>query len=181
MSNWTHINCCVRGEFTEEKLEELFGKPRLDYNSSDQFVYGSKKYKRQEEKIIMSHSQSKLPCGEQPLNYMLRKQPHYHNKKNNFECFGCDEDVLIIWGDLRWFGMSDKEQYKEIEDIVYKILNTFPYNVRQLTLQAYEESTRTTYIWSSVFNSKPTLTIFEETEDYVDEKQLTHQHEDKGE
>ena len=23
MSNWTHINCCARGEFTEEKLEDI--------------------------------------------------------------------------------------------------------------------------------------------------------------
>lgn len=164
MSNWTHINCCVRGEFTEEKLEELFGKPILDYNSSDQFVYGSRKYKKQEEKIAQSHKQSKLPRGEEPLKYMLRKQKHYYNKKNRYECFGCDEDVLIIWGDLRWFEMDDKTQFKEIEDIVYKILNTFSYGVRQLTMQAHEEYSNKTYIWSSVFNNKPTFTVFKELE-----------------
>ena len=51
MSNWTHINCCVRGEFTEEKLEELFGKPILDCNSSDQFVYGSRNELEREKKL----------------------------------------------------------------------------------------------------------------------------------
>ena len=127
-----------------------------------------------EEKIAQSHKQSKLPCGEEPLKYMLRKQKHYHNKKNHYECFGCDEDVLIIWGDLRWFGMSDKTQFKEIEDIVYKILNTFSYDVRQLTMQAHEEYSNKTYIWSSVFNSKPTLTVFEEPKEKVP-------NEDKGE
>lgn len=159
MSNWTHINCCVRGEFTEEKLETLFGKPVLDYHSTDKFVYGSKKYKKQEELVFKSYEQSKLPCGEGPLHYKLIKHNHYYNKKNNFECFGTDEDVLIIWGDLRWFEMSDKKQYKQIEDIVENILVEFPYSVRQLTMQAYEEYSGKTYIWSSTFNCKPTLTI----------------------
>ena len=170
MSNWTHINCSVRGEFTQEKLDELFGKPVIDYYSPEQFVYGSKRYKKQEEMVSKSHEQSKMPCGELPLEYMLRKQPHYHNKKNKCEVLGCDEDVLIIWGDLRWFEMSNEEQYKQIEDIVYKILNAFPYSVRQLTMQAHEEYSNKTYIWSSTFNSKPTLTVFEEPQETIPEE-----------
>ena len=170
MSNWTHINCSVRGEFTQEKLDELFGKPVIDYYSPDKFVYGSKRYKKQEEIVSKSHEQSKMPCGELPLRYMLRKQPHYHNKKNRCEVFDCNEDVLIIWGDLRWFEMSNEEQYKQIEDIVCKILNAFPYCVRQLTMQAHEEYSGKTYIWSSVFNSKPTLTIYKEPQETIPEE-----------
>lgn len=171
MSNWTHINCCVRGEFTQESLEKLFGKPIINYRTPEQFVYASRKYKANEKKVYELYKQSKLPYGEHPLYYMLRKEPHYYNKKNLCESFGCDEDVLIIWGDLRYFEMSNEKQYKEIEDIVYKILNAFPYNVRQLTMQAYEEYSNKTYIWSSVFNSKPTLTVFEEPEETIPDEE----------
>lgn len=162
MSNWTHINCSVRGEFSHEKLAELFGEPILDTNSPDQFVYGSRKYNKQEDIVIKSHKQSKLPCGETPLHYQLIKQKHYHNKKNHYECFGLDEDVVVMWGDLRWFDMGDKEQFKEIEDVVNKFLNNF--SVRQLTMQAYEEYSGKTFIWSSIFNSKPKLLEFQEEE-----------------
>ena len=160
MSNWTHINCSVRGEFTEEKLEELFGKPAIPIYANETLKYGSRKWKKINKKIYESYDQSKLPSGEHPLYYELKKGC------GNY----CDSDVLIIWGDLRWFEMSNEEQYKEIEDIVYKILNAFPYCVRQLTMQAYEEYSGKTYIWSSVFNSKPTLNVFRELEQTIPEK-----------
>lgn len=171
MSNWTHINCCVRGEFNEKKLEELFGKPILDYNSPDKFVYGSKKYINQSKKVNESYKQSKLPSGEEPLHYRLIKSKHYHNKKNRYECFDVDGDVLIIWGDLRWFEMSDKKQYKQIEDIVKNILKEFPFSVRQLTMQAYEEYSGKTYIWSSVFNENPTSIVLNHENKVVEDEQ----------
>lgn len=169
MSNWTHINCSVRGEFDTKKLEELFGKPILEWDLAHQFVYGTKKFKKQESKIFDSYRQSKLPCGEHPLSYKLIKKQRYYNKKDNISVSGCDEDVLIIWGDLRWFEMSNEEQFKQIEDIVYKILNTFEYDVRQLVMQAYEEWSGKSYVWVSAFNSKPTLHIIDKLKEELPE------------
>lgn len=160
MSNWTHINCAVRGTFDKDKIEVLFGKPAIPIYARENLKYGSRKYNKMTKKIFESYDQSKLPSGEHPLYYVLKKGC------GNY----CDSDVLLIWGDLRWFEMSNPEDYKQIEDIVYALLKSFPYSVRQLTMQSYEEYSGKTYIWSSVFNETPTLTIVE-----------PHQHEDKGE
>lgn len=151
MSNWTQINCCVRGEFTKNELEKLFGKPILDYHSKYKFPYDSKEYKEQEKLIEKLYNQCKLPFGEEPLNYKFIRGSRGKS----------DADILIIWGSLRWFEMSNTNQYKQIEDIVKNILAQFPYSVRQLTMQAYDEFSKKTYIWSSVFNSEPILTILE--------------------
>lgn len=170
MSNWTHINCCVRGEFTDKELRELFGKPILDWDSPYQFVYNGEEFKSQVKKVEKSFKQSKLPRGEHPLSYKLIKKERYDNKKNQVSVSGCDEDVLIIWGDLRYFEMSDKEDFKQIEDIVYKILNTFDCCVRQLVMQAYEDYSRKNYVWVSTYNSKPTLTIIDKVDEELPEE-----------
>ena len=155
MSNWTHINCAVRGTFNKDKIEELFGKPVIPAYACEELKYGSKKYEKMIKKMVESYDQSKLPSGEHPLYYELKRGC------GNY----CDSDELWVWGDLRWFEMSNPEDYKQIEDIVYKLLSAFPHSVRQLTMQAHEEYSNKTYIWSSIFNSKPTLMVFEELKD----------------
>lgn len=65
--------------------------------------------------------------------------------------------------------MSNEEQFKQIEDIVYKILNTFEYAVRQLVMQAYEEWSDKSYVWVSAFNSKPTLHIIDKLKEELPE------------
>ena len=161
MSNWTHINCNIVGTFNEQKIEELFGKPVLDWKLPYQYTYGSKKWEKAERLVEESYNQSKLPCGEVPLNYVLRKPPTYKRETN---VYGVDEDILTLWGDLRGFEMSNKEHFKQIEEIVNKIINSDS-SIRSFILQAHEEYSGKTYIWSSSFDNKPILTILDKQYD----------------
>lgn len=169
MSNWTHVNCCIRGDFDREKIVELFGEPTIEWCRQNKYecYNNNSKYKKIEKKIIASHEQSKLPCGEEPLHWELYKpdQTPIH-KNSNFEVYSCDQDVLTITGDLRWFDM-DENGIKIIEKICTDILDAYDYGIRQLIMQVYESYSGKTWIWESTFGSK--LKKFEFAEEFEED------------